>query len=572
MINHGWKKSLRRPLDGRRVISQRANKRELGKAVNQRPACDRGCHTRVVAGQQRRICAPHQMVQQCKGSLARTAIVRLGDVQNGAPPHEIKAPGIIERETDISDALRSDTRAATCVRFGADLLKAIRKVFERDRGGRRQQGFDVRKMMLRGRRRHASAPGNLPQTEAVDTSLGKQVPGGGEKCRSQIAVMIPTRRLDGVKILRHSASMHCKDRAIKVRTLSGNRPSATPTPEVEIMEKVLLTGISGFVGGHVALVLLERGYWVRGTVRNREAGIRASAALAAAGADMSRLDLVELNLLEDKGWQDAAEGCAYTQHIASPFQMVMPKDPDDLILPATHGTAHVLGAALKAKHRRVVLTSSLAAIDGGHLNYKPTLTEDVWTNLEGPHVNAYAESKTRAERLAWGMAENASARDRLVVINPGAILGPLLDDDPGTTGSMIVRLLRGEMPVAPNIILEYVDVRDVAAAHVAAMTAPEAAGRRNILAEQSLSLIEVSAILREAFPSFAQKLPRRALPDWLARGLSLFDASLRDSRAQLGVRKHSNASRGIALVGAPLIPARDAVIAAAQSIIDRKLA
>lgn len=338
------------------------------------------------------------------------------------------------------------------------------------------------------------------------------------------------------------------------------------------MEHVLLTGISGFLGGHVALALLSRGYAVRGTVRNKEAGVRASAALAAAGADVSRLEIVELNLLDDRGWRDAAEGCAYTQHIASPFQIVMPRDPDDLILPATEGTRRVLEAALQAGHRRVVLTSSLAAIDGGHRDYSRTLTEDVWTDLNGPYVNAYAGSKTRAERLAWGIADSASARDRLVVINPGAILGPVLDDDPGTTGGMILRLLRGEMPVAPNIILEYVDVRDVAAAHVAAMTSTDAAGRRNIIAQDSLSLIEVAEILRVAFPACANKLPRRALPDWFARIVARFDASLRDSRGQLGIRKHSDPSRGIALVGAPLIPAREAIIATARSIMERKLA
>jgi nucleoside-diphosphate-sugar epimerase len=336
--------------------------------------------------------------------------------------------------------------------------------------------------------------------------------------------------------------------------------------------RVLLTGISGFLGGHIALHLLEAGYQVRGSVRVPDRGAKVKQMLEMAGADISRLELIELDLLSDRRWQDAAEGCTYLQHVASPFVLRMPKDKDDLIRPAVDGTRRAIQAALGAGHKRMVLTSSLAAIDCGHRDYRQTFTEADWTELDGPLVTAYAESKTRAEREAWALVEREGQRERLAVINPAAILGPLLDDDPGITGSLILRLLSGGIPMAPNIILEYVDVRDVAAAHVAAMIAPEARGHRHIISDASLSLMEIANILRAEFPGFAAKLPRREMAPWLVPLLSIFDQSLRDGRAQMGIRKHSNPASGVGLVGCNLIPARDAVIATARSIIKRGLA
>jgi dihydroflavonol-4-reductase len=338
------------------------------------------------------------------------------------------------------------------------------------------------------------------------------------------------------------------------------------------MERVLVTGVSGFLGSHVALQLLQQGYAVRGSVRSKAKGEVVLQSLQAAGADITCLELVELDLLSDHGWTEAAAGCDFLQHIASPFVLIMPKDKDELIRPAVEGMRRALAAAIGAGHKRMVLTSSLAAIDCGHRDYCHTFTEADWTELDGPLVTAYAESKTRAEREAWALVEREGQRERLAVINPAAILGPLLDDDPGTTGSLILRMLSGGIPMVPNVILEYVDVRDVAAAHIAAMISPEAAGHRHILSDASLSLMEIADILRPNFPAYAAKLPKREMSPWLAMLLSIFDKSLRDSRAQMGIRKHSSSANGAALVGGRMIPARDAVIATARSIIERGLA
>ena len=198
-------------------------------------------------------------------------------------------------------------------------------------------------------------------------------------------------------------------------------------------DRVLVTGISGFLGGHLALALLKSGYTVRGSVRNLDRAAAVRETLAAAGGDVTRLEFVALDLLSDSGWDEAMSGVRYLQHTASPFVLETPKDPQELIRPAVEGTRRALGAALRTNVEHIVLTSSIAAIQYGHKSYERLLTEADWTRQDAPSTGAYPASKTLAERMAWQMVESAGRRNTLSVINPAGIFAPLLDSDPGTS-------------------------------------------------------------------------------------------------------------------------------------------
>lgn len=337
-------------------------------------------------------------------------------------------------------------------------------------------------------------------------------------------------------------------------------------------DRVLLTGISGFLGGHVALELLKQGYQVRGSVRDLKKADKVRATLGKAGADLSRLEFVALDLASDAGWTEAMAGVRYLAHTASPFVTTMPADKMVLIRPAVEGTRRALEAALAAGVERIVLTSSVAAIYYGHGPYPAPFTAADWTDVSGPGVNAYSESKTRAEQEAWAIMERAGRRNDLVTINPGAIFGPLLDDDPGTSVALVKRIFDGSLPASARMSFVVVDVRDVAVAHVAALTAPQAGGKRYPLGNGTRSLMQLADILRVALPDRAAKMPRFEVPDWLVRIVALFDREIATNVGELGTVRQIDASAAPGLLGRPLISAEDATIAAARSLIAQGLA
>jgi dihydroflavonol-4-reductase len=333
-------------------------------------------------------------------------------------------------------------------------------------------------------------------------------------------------------------------------------------------DRVLVTGISGFLGGHVALELLKAGYLVRGSVRDLRKADKVGDTLGKAGADPSRLDFVALDLTSDAGWDEAMDGVRYLQHTASPFVTREPKDRNELIRPAVEGTRRAVGAALRGKVERIVVTSSMAAIMYGHDKARTApFTAADWTNVDGREISGYVESKTRAERAAWELVDKAGRHDDLATINPGAIFGPLLDDDPGTSVALLKRMFDGSLPAAAKIAFIVVDVRDVAAAHVAAMTADSARGKRFPMGNGTYSLMELATMLRKALPDRAGKLPRFEVPDWVVRLVGIVDADIRGNLGELGVVKRGDASDVKRLLGRDLISAEDATVASARSVI-----
>src|SRR6478752_4269357 len=175
------------------------------------------------------------------------------------------------------------------------------------------------------------------------------------------------------------------------------------------METVLVSGGSGFLGGRCVVELLRRGYAVRTSVRDlaKEEEVRARVGSEIDPGD--RLSVLGADLRFDEGWAEAVAGCDYVLHVASPFPAAQPKDPDELIVPAREGTLRVLRAALDAGVRRVVVTSSVAAVRGGHDDASGALTEEDWTDLDHPGLSPYVRSKTIAERAAWDLVEERDA-------------------------------------------------------------------------------------------------------------------------------------------------------------------
>ncbi len=304
-------------------------------------------------------------------------------------------------------------------------------------------------------------------------------------------------------------------------------------------ERVLVTGATGFVATHCIKVLLERGYRVRGSVRKLEGGDRVARVMREHVGSAEGLEFAQAELTSEAGWSRAVDGCQVVLHVASPLPMAPPKDPDDLIVPARDGALHVLKAAAAARVRRVVMTSSTAAVVYGHArDGSKTYDESTWSTL-GPEVGAYEKSKTIAERAAWDFVQSLPASEKLelVTLNPGLVLGPLLGPETSTSGEVVRKLLSRELPGVPDIGFACVDVRDVAEAHRLAMITPEAAGRRFILAIEHASLSDVAAILAKHFGPRGFRIPTRRVPGWVLRLVATWDRTAALAVQELGKRQ-----------------------------------
>src|SRR3954465_3854062 len=329
-------------------------------------------------------------------------------------------------------------------------------------------------------------------------------------------------------------------------------------------QRVLVTGGSGFIGAPCIRARPADGHQVRTTVRSlsREPEVREM-------VGDGPLEVVTADLTADEGWADAVAGCHHVLHVASPFPLGQPKHEDELIVPARDGALRVLRAAREATVRRVVLTSSFAAIGYGHGHPDTVYDETSWTEVDGPGVSAYAKSKTVAERAAWDYVSSEGAPLELAVVNPVAVLGPLLGPDPSTSIELVKRLIDGSLPRTPKVAFGVVDVRDVADLHVRAMQAPEAAGERFLaIGEDFRWISEVGEWLREALPQRAKKIPKRELPNLLVRVAARFDGSLRQLTPELGVRKRATNEKARRLLGWTPRGDREAAVATAESLLE----
>ena len=302
------------------------------------------------------------------------------------------------------------------------------------------------------------------------------------------------------------------------------------------MDKVLVTGASGFIGLHCIAQLLQAGYQVRGSLRSRARESEIRNALSKVVNAENRLEICELDLLKDDGWDEAVSGCDYVMHVASPLLDREPKDQEEIIRPAHEGLMRAIKSSVRNKVKRFVMTSSFSAIGYGHV--KDVFDESHWTDTT-QKIGAYNKSKAIAEKAMWDYLDSLKDEEKIeaVAINPTLVIGASLSDDVGTSNIFLQKMLDGSYPVVPKVHFGYVTVKDTAKAHVAAMTHPHASGKRFILAERCMWLYEVNKILRK---HGYKKAPIRQAPNLLMKFLALFNNEASAIAGFVGKTKFTN--------------------------------
>jgi len=334
------------------------------------------------------------------------------------------------------------------------------------------------------------------------------------------------------------------------------------------MSTVLVTGGSGFVGSHCIVQLLAAGHTVRTTVRHlkREADVRSM--IKTGGATPGdRLSFFAADLESDAGWPEALAGCDYVLHVASPIPVAVPKDENELIVPAREGALRVLRAAKAAGVKRVVLTSSFAAIGYGQKPQDAPFNETSWTDINGYGATPYIKSKTIAERAAWDFVAKEGGPE-LAVVNPVAVLGPVLGPDYSPSIMIVQRMMDGAIPGCPQRWFGVVDVRDVADLHLRAMTHPAARGERFLCTGGDfMSMLEIAKVLKARMGAAGAKVPARQLPNWLVRLAALRDPALKQLVPELGKRKNGTNAKARGLLGWQPRSSDEAIVASAESLM-----
>ncbi|OEK06354.1 SDR family oxidoreductase [Roseivirga misakiensis] len=333
------------------------------------------------------------------------------------------------------------------------------------------------------------------------------------------------------------------------------------------MSKILVTGATGFIGSHIVVQLLNTGHEVVGSMRDLKRAERMREVYAEHVSDLSNLSFVALELLNDDGWADALKGVDYVIHTASPIPARLPRRERDIIVPAVEGTKRVLKFAAEAGVKRLVLTSSIVAIMYGHEANRTRFTEEDWSNPNHPKdKSAYTKSKTLAEKAAWEFMEKDESGLELSVINPGLVLGPILEADFGTSAMVVKKLLDGAFPGNPKIGWPVVDVRDVAALHIVAMTHPKAKGERFMAANDFMWVKDIAKVLKEKVPNLSRRVSDKDIPVWMVKALSNFDREVKSVSFELDKKRVNVSKKGFQLLGWTPRPNSDAIVATAKTL------
>ena len=328
---------------------------------------------------------------------------------------------------------------------------------------------------------------------------------------------------------------------------------------------VLVSGGSGYIAGFLIRQLVAEGWMVHTTVRSlaKEAAVRRLLAV-----DDSRLKFFEADLNADAGWADAMAGCNAVAHVASPLPAGVPKDANELIVPARDGALRALQAARAAGVQRFVMTSSVAAISYGRGRGVHHFTEADWTPLDAPGLTPYVQSKTVAERAAREWVAREGAGMAFCTINPSVVLGPVWSSDYSASVVMVQKLLDGSMRACPDFGFGIVDVRDVADLHVRALQAPGMAGERFIASGRFMRLREVAEVLRNGLGAQAHKVTTRNVPDWMVRLAALVNPVARMVVRELGSVRHQDASHAKAVLGWATRAEEESILDSARSLIE----
>jgi dihydroflavonol-4-reductase len=253
------------------------------------------------------------------------------------------------------------------------------------------------------------------------------------------------------------------------------------------------------------------------------------------------LSFVATDLEREAGWSDAVAGCDYVLHVASPFPPGTPKHEDDLIVPARDGTLRVLRASRDAGVKRVVMTSSFAAVGYGHPQQAKPFDDTDWTDPTHDDATAYVKSKTIAERAAWDFVKREGGGLELTTINPVGIFGPVLGPDYSSSINLVKRMLDGGMSKCPELYFGVVDVRDVADLHIRAISNPAAKGERFLAtAGDFISMVQIAHLVGVE----ATQLPNEAV-----RAAAQRDPALAQTLPELGKVKNATSAKARRLLG-----------------------